>query len=203
MKHFQRIARRAALRTLIAVASFSTFAVCAQEAAVVSANSASPSSVVTAAVPAELGAFGTGWRPKGSGALKFFGFKAYDATLWLPASASGTFSFAGPFALDIAYNTSVKATDINNTSLIEMSRISAATPEQVKTWSAFMNNLFVDVKSGDRLMGVHMPSAGARFFLNGRLLGETPDTAFSEAFFRIWLDAKARKPDLRSALLGL
>jgi len=41
------------------------------------------------------------------------------------------------------------------------------------------------------------------FFLNGKLLGETADTAFSEAFFRIWLDPKARKPELRAALLGL
>lgn len=155
-----------------------------------------------AAVPGELAAYGAGWRAKGTGALKFFGFKAYDATLWLPASAGGSFSFARPLALDITYNTFVKATDINNTSLIEMTRISGATPEQIKDWTAFMTNLFVDVKSGDRLMGVHVPAAGARFFLNGRLLGETPDTAFSEAFFKIWLDPKARRPELRAALLG-
>ena len=65
-----------------------------------------------------------------------------------------------------------------------------------------MKGLFVDVKSGDRLVGVHLPTSGARFFLNGRLLGETSDAAFSEAFFRIWMDAKARKPELRAALLG-
>ena len=83
-----------------------------------------------------------------------------------------------------------------------MARISAATPEQVNAWSAFMKGLFVDVKTGDRLVGVHLPSAGARFFLNGKLLGETPDAAFSEAFFKIWMDPKARKPELRAALLG-
>jgi hypothetical protein len=196
------IARRTSLRAVLATACLFTVSAFAQDTPQLTTNPAVPSPVATAAVPGELGAFGTGWRPKGSGALRFFGFKAYDATLWLPAATGGTFSFAGPFGLDIAYNTAVKATDINNTSLIEMSRISAATPEQVKAWSTFMSSLFVDVKSGDRLMGIHVPSAGARFFLNGRLLGETPDTAFSEAFFRIWLDAKARKPDLRAALLG-
>jgi hypothetical protein len=153
--------------------------------------------------PLVLNAYGADWLPKGSGPLKFFGFKAYDATLWLPAASAGNFSFNRAFALEIVYNTFVKASDINNTSLIEISRISAATPEQVQAWSTYMTGLFVDVKSGDRLLGVHVPGAGARFFLNGRLLGETPDAAFSEAFFKIWLDPKARKPELRAALLGL
>lgn len=174
----------------------------AQNVAPAAATTTMTAQAGAAAVPAELMAYGTGWRVKGSGPLKFFGFKAYDATLWLPASSGATFSFTQPLALDILYNTSVKASDINNTSLIEMSRISAATPEQVKAWSTFMTSLFVDVKSGDRLVGVHVPTGGARFFLNGRLLGETSDTAFSEAFFRIWLDPKARKPELRAALLG-
>ena len=153
--------------------------------------------------PAVLSPYGSDWLVKGSGPLKFFGFKAYDATLWLSATSGGNFSFGRTFALDIVYNTYVKASDINNTSLIEMSRISAATPEQVRSWSAFMTGMFVDVKSGDQLVGVHIPATGARFFLNGKLLGETADTAFSEAFFRIWLDPKARKPELRAALLGL
>lgn len=165
--------------------------------AAVSASVAAP-----VAAPVELLAYGPAWRAKGTGALRFIGFKAYDATLWLPGTAAGVFGFNRPFALDIVYNTYVKASDINNTSLIEMSRISSASPEQVTAWSAFMANTFVDVKSGDRLVGVHLPLTGARFFLNGKLLGESSDAAFSEAFFKIWLDPKARKPELRSALLG-
>lgn len=194
--------RKAIVLTLLTMACLTGGAAFGQETPLGAANQTPQNAAVAVVVPKELAAYGSAWRVKGSGALRFFGFKAYDATLWLPASAGGTFSFASPFALDIAYNTAVKATDINNTSLIEMSRISSATPEQVKAWSAFMTSLFVDVKSGDQLMGVHVPSAGARFFLNGRLLGETPDAAFSEAFFKIWLDPKARKPELRTALLG-
>jgi hypothetical protein len=191
--------RRKLLPVLLLLSCIAVKPALAQEA---SPAAAPGTPAATAIAPAELIAYGTGWRAKGTGALKFFGFKAYDATLWLPASAGGNFSYTRPFALDITYNTFVKATDINNTSLIEMSRLAAATPEQVKAWSTFMTGMFVDVKAGDRLMGVHVPAAGARFFLNGRLLGETPDISFSEAFFKIWLDAKARKPELRAALLG-
>ena len=165
----------------------------------------SPSAAKTsvgAESPAVLNAYANAWTAKGTGALKFFGFKAYDVTLWLQAGQISNFSFKQPFALDITYNTKVTGTDISNTSLIEMSRISAVSPEQVDAWSAWMKTVFVDVKSGDRLIGVHLPTAGARFFLNGKLIGETADIAFSEAFFKIWLDPKARKPELRLALLG-
>jgi hypothetical protein len=153
--------------------------------------------------PAVLAAYGADWQLKGTGVLKFFGFKAYDASLWLTGAKGAQFGFNRTFALEIVYNTYIKASDINNTSLIEMTRISGASQDQVKSWSAFMAGMFVDVKSDDRLIGVHLPGAGARFFLNGKPLGETTDTQFSEAFFRIWLDAKARKPELRAALLGL
>ena len=76
--------------------------------------------------PAVLSAYGTDWKAKGSGVLKFFGFKAYDATLWLTGDSGGQFSFNRAFALEIVYNTYIKASDINNTSLIEMARISGA-----------------------------------------------------------------------------
>jgi hypothetical protein len=153
-------------------------------------------------VPNEVLPYGNDWVAKGSGALRFFGFKAYDATLWV-TSAQMPFSFSRPFALDIRYATAVTAKDISNTSLIELQRISTSSPEQIAAWSAFMDSVFVDVKSGDRLTGVHLPSAGVRFFHNGKLIGDSPDVAFSEAFFKIWLDPKTKRKDLRNALLAL
>ncbi|PQA75743.1 chalcone isomerase family protein [Rhodoferax sp. TS-BS-61-7] len=166
------------------------------------AQSAAPAAApATVAAPAELAPYGPKWQAKGTGTLRFFGFKAYDATLWLPA-ADAAFSFARPFALDIRYATTIKGRDITNTSLIELQRISTSSPEQILAWSKWMETLFVDVKSGDQLVGVHLPGEGARFFLNGKLLGETADAAFSEAFFKIWLDPKTKRPELRAALLA-
>lgn len=163
---------------------------------------AATASVASAEVPAELASYGNGWSPKGSGALRFFGFKAYDATLWLP-NAQAAFAFSRPFALEIRYATTVKAKDITNTSLVELQRISTSSPEQIAAWSTLMDSVFVDVKAGDRLTGVHLPGTGVRFFLNGKLVGESADVAFSEAFFKIWMDPKTKRKDLRSALLAL
>jgi hypothetical protein len=153
-------------------------------------------------VPAELSPYGKGWRLQGNGMLRFYGFKVYDASLWLTGTDTAV-SFARPFALDIRYATSVKGRDIANTSLIEMQRISSSSPEQIQAWGQLLNTVFVDVKSGDRIIGVHLPREGVRFFLNGKLLAESSDAAFSEAFFRIWLDPKTKRPELRQALLGL
>ncbi len=168
------------------------------------ARAASPATESAPALraPEELSAFGPAWVRQGSGALRFFGFKAYDAHLWRPADAN-EFSFARPFGLDIRYDMSIKGSDIVNTSVIELSRITPTPQEKLQQWTALMNSVFVDVKAGDRLVGVHLPGRGARFFLNGRLQGETADTAFSEAFFRIWLDPNTKRPELRNRLLGL
>jgi hypothetical protein len=160
-----------------------------------------PAAARSLAAPQELAPFGAGWALRGSGAVRFFGFKAYDAHLWqLPGG--GDFSYARPFALDIRYDMNIKASDIVNTSLIELSRITPTPAEQLTRWGALMGTIFVDVKPGDRLVGVHLPGRGARFFLNGRLQGESAEVAFSEAFFKIWLDPATKRPELRARLLG-
>jgi hypothetical protein len=200
MRHVSRRLTRPWLPTLalttllVAMPSAAT----AQPAAAAGAVDASG----TAAAPAELAPYGKGWRVQGNGMLRFYGFKVYDASLWLTGSET-SMSFTRPFALDIRYATSVKGRDIANTSLIEMQRISSSSPEQIQAWGQLLNTVFVDVKSGDRIIGVHLPREGVRFFLNGKLLAETSDAAFSEAFFKIWLDPKTKRPELRQALLGL
>lgn len=159
------------------------------------------SEVLAAPPPAELLTYNAQWTAKGRGTLRFFGFKAYDATLWT-TGVDKAWSFTRPFALEIRYATAIRGKDISNTSLIELQRISPSSPEQIAAWATLMDTIFVDVKPNDQLTGVHLPGVGIRFFLNGKLAGESADTAFSEAFFRIWLDPKTKRQDLRAALLA-
>lgn len=90
-----------------------------------------------------------------------------------------------------------------NVSLLEMARLKRLTDAQRKAWTIEMTKFFPSVKSGDKLTGIYLPKVGVRFFFNGKLISEYNDTAFGEAFFAIWLDESAKKPDLRRALLGL
>lgn len=156
------------------------------------------------AVPTELGAFAapTPWALMGSGVLRFFGFKAYEAHLWSGASTANPLLSKTLFALEIEYATSIKAEEIVNVSLVEMARLRSPSDAQIKSWTADLKKAFPDVKAGDKLTGVFVPKVGTRFFFNSRLTSEINDLAFGDAFFAIWLDDKAKKLDLRRALLG-
>jgi Chalcone isomerase-like len=167
--------------------------------------SAQPTSKsATRIVPVELNAFPTPtpWALMGSGALRFFGFKAYDAHLWLGAASTNPLLSKTTFALEIDYTTSIKADEIVNVSLVEMGRLRSLSEAQIKAWTADLKKAFPDVKSGDKLTGVYLPKMGTRFFFNSRLTSEINDPDFDDAFFAIWLDAKAKRPDLRRNLLG-
>lgn len=158
------------------------------------------------AVPTELGAFSqtaAPWALLGSGALRFFGFKAYDAHLWTAGSSANPLVTKGLFALEIDYNTAIKADEIVNVSLVEMARLRSPSDVQIKAWAAELKKSFADVKSGDKLTGVFVPKVGTRFFFNSRLVSEINDPAFGDAFFAIWLDEKTKRSELRRALLGL
>ncbi len=154
--------------------------------------------------PAELNAFpaANNWSLMGNGALRFFGFKAYDAYLWSGEASANPLLSKTLFALEIDYTTSIKADEIANVSLIEMARIRSLSEVQVKSFTAELKKAFPDVKSGDKLTGVFVPKIGTRFFFNGRLTAEISDPAFGDAFFAIWLDEKTKQPGLRRSLLG-
>lgn len=158
------------------------------------------------ALPTELQAFtqsGSPWSLQGSGVLRFFGFKAYDAHLWRTAAGPNPLFNKSVFALEIDYNTAIKGEEIVNVSLIEMARLRNPSAAQVASWTKDMQRSFPSVKAGDRLTGVFLPKQGVRFFLNGRLLSEVNDIAFGEAFFAIWLDEGTKRAELRRALLGM
>lgn len=166
---------------------------------------AQPVSRTVRSTPPELGAFSQAaapWQFAGMGALRFFGFKAYDAILWTAGPAANPLVAKSLFALEIEYNTAVKAEEIINVSLVEMARLRRLTDAQLKSWTTEMQRTFPSVVSGDRLTGVYLPKTGSRFFLNGRLVSEINDPAFGDAFFAIWLDEGTKRPDLRRSLLG-
>ncbi len=154
--------------------------------------------------PAELNAFPspTPWTLMGAGALRFFGFKAYDAYLWSAAPTPNPLASKTLLALEIDYTTSIKADEIANVSLVEMARLRSLSDIQVKAFTVELKKAFPDVKSGDKLTGVFVPGKGTRFFFNGRLTSEINDPTFGDAFFAIWLDEKTKQPGLRRALLG-
>jgi hypothetical protein len=139
----------------------------------------------------------------GEGKLRFLGLTVYEARLWSAAKADQAKLFESPLALELAYRTGLQGNTITNTSREEIQRLGfGAKPGQIESWESQMRNIFPDVLSGDRILGIHLPNRGVSFFLNDQPIGQVNDPDFSMAFFSIWLHPEARVASLRKKLLS-
>ena len=143
-----------------------------------------------------------GARMVGQGTLRFLGFDVYRARLWAAPGFEAADYAAQPLALELTYYRSFTAEAIARRSLEEMRRVGTFTPEQAARWQQALQAALPDVKSGDRLLGVYRPGAGAVFRMGGRVVGEVPDAEFARLFFGIWLSAQTSEPALRQALIA-
>lgn len=143
-------------------------------------------------------------KPLGQGELRFLGLKIYNAKLYAEqpsASQTRTALYGQPFALRLTYARSLKGLDIAKRSEKEMARLMGRDLPQ--PWAEALQRLFPDVQAGDEITGIHLPQKGARFYLNGRLIGTLENLELSQSFFDIWLSEQTREPSLRASLLGL
>lgn len=156
-----------------------------------------------ATVPAHIAKEVSGARLAGEGEFRWFAFKLYDAQLWVgPQGYQPSAPAAAPFALDLIYARNLNGKRIAGASRDELKKLGLGSEQQRAEWLTVMENLFPNVQDGTRLTGVFLPATGARFYGDGKLLGEVRDTEFARAFFAIWLDPRTPAPELRAALLG-
>lgn len=138
----------------------------------------------------------------GEGDFTWFGLRLYTARLW---TAGPVQDWNHPFALELLYHRSISRETLVQASLEEMQRLGpdSVTAQSVEAWTQAMQAAFVDVRPGMRITGLYLPGKGCRFYVDGKLSHEVADPVFARAFFAIWLDPRARDPQLRQRLLGL
>jgi len=139
---------------------------------------------------------------KGSGTYRWFGLSIYDASLWTGPDGWSD-QPKQKIALDLRYARSLVGRKIADASVQEMEKLQLGSTTQRQQWLQQMTALFPDVKEGTHITGIYVPNETARFYLDGKLLGEIRDAEFARAFFAIWLDQHTSAPDLRKKLLGL
>jgi Chalcone isomerase-like len=165
------------------------------------AGVAAPPAEITSSSPSYI------WEKRGTGELKVFLFKVYDANLWVPKGLTKEANpLRHPLALEMTYTRKVKSEDIVESSKDEIIRLAKAgtgIESKISDWTAQMRLAFPAVASGDRLVGVHWPGKGASFFHNGRPTAAVNDAEFTQAFFGIWLDERTKRPELRNSLLKM
>lgn len=142
-------------------------------------------------------------RLAGAGSFTYFGLKIYDAQLWVGQQGYQAHApDANKFVLDLRYARKLNGRKIAVASFDQMTKIGVGTPAQRQAWLVKMTALFPDVNEGTHLSGVLLPGAGARFYLDEKLLADVPDPAFAHAFFAIWLAPTSTAKSLRDALLA-
>lgn len=138
----------------------------------------------------------------GQGDFTWFGLSVYQARLWSPAS---TVAWDQPFALELSYRRALSRDNLVQASIEEMRRLGGSSTHEARLadWEREMRKAFVGVQPGQRITGLYLPGKGASFYVDDQLRHTVADADFARAFFAIWLDARARHPELRRALLGV
>ena len=144
-----------------------------------------------------------GSRLRGEGKLRFLGLGIYQARLWTSPSFRADQALDHPVVLELTYLRDFEGDTIAQRSLDEMRRAGPLSEAQAQRWLAAMQRLFPNVRSGERVTGMHQPGQGASFWVDGRPLGEIADPEFGRRFFGIWLAPSTSQPGLRLSLLGL
>ena len=153
--------------------------------------------------PAELRTVLPEARLQGTGVLRFFGLRVYEARLWTAPDFDAENYARQPFGLELIYDRKLEGGAIAERSVAEMRRVGSFDEERAKRWLALMKRAFPDVAASDRLLGLSDGRGEVRFFHNGRQTAQTEDAEYARLFFGIWLARQTSAPALRDALLGL
>ena len=107
-----------------------------------------------------------------------------------------------PMVEELRYLRDFKGADIAQRSIDEMQGQRALTPAQLKSWSATLQALIPNVRSGESITGVYQPDKGMQLLHQDRLLGELSDTELAQRFLGIWLAPETSQRQLRQQLLA-
>ena len=138
-------------------------------------------------------------RLQGVSTLTFFGFRVYDARLWV---SGDEWLEDGSYALELSYHREIPAQKLIEATAKEIIRQQKISKDQLTIWLAQLKQVFPDVAPGDRITALHMSGGDVHFYHNYQLSGSVSSPGFSAAFFDIWLGEDARYQSMRDELLG-
>ena len=148
------------------------------------------------ALPSELRGLVKGPRPAGCSEFGFLFWNFYRAELWsdfreLPGES---------FGLSLTYRSDFARSDLVDSSVAEMARISARPKSDFAGAGSQLARAFRDVAAGDRITAWRAAPNLLRFFVNGHETGALNEHV--DLFLAIWLGAETRDPKGRQALLA-
>ena len=156
---------------------------------------AKPVSATTTAVPVELRGLVSSATPKGCDDYRVLFWNLYRAELWTDAVHPP----GDTYGLSLTYRSEFSLTELVETSVEEMSRISGRPKAAFENAAREMERAFRSVVPGDRITVWRDTDDVLRVFANGRETGVI--SGHTDTFLAIWLGAETRFPKAREALL--
>jgi Chalcone isomerase-like len=132
----------------------------------------------------------------------YWGFEVYDASLWASAPFAPDDWAKQPLVLELRYLRDFKGADIAQRSIDEMQGQRPLSDTQQTNWSATLQALIPNVRTGERITGIYAPDKGMQLLHQDRLLGEMRDTELAQRFLGIWLAPETSQRKLRQQLLA-
>lgn len=132
--------------------------------------------------------------------LRVWGFNVYNIQL---LGEKNNFSYQNKFAIIINYQRDFAKNNLIEKSLEEIARINNINDKiLLKTYQNKLEEIFLDVKKGDRKTAFFDPKKGVKLFFNGKFVGEIKDLVFAKRFVDIWLSPQSSYPQMTKDILG-
>jgi hypothetical protein len=132
--------------------------------------------------------------------LKVWGLKIYKIEL---LSETENFSYQNKLAIIINYQRDFAKDDLIKRSIEEISRANEIKDKTLlKNYQTKLEEIFFDVKKGDRKTAFFDPKNGVKLYFNGKFAGAIKDLIFAKRFIDIWLGDNSAYPQMTKDILG-
>ena len=140
---------------------------------------------------------------RGAGVLRWFFFKVYVATLYLPPDVpSQNVLDDVPKKMVFHYLSDMNAEQFGESGEhLLLRNVSTEEFRSVKPKLNEINKMYRDVKKGERYSLTYVPGKGTELALNGEVLGLIEGYDFAAIYYRIWLGDNPVDNNLKRMLL--
>lgn len=141
---------------------------------------------------------------RGAGILKWLFFKVYVVALYLPPEVEDGHALDDiPKKMEFHYLSDMKAERFTESGdALLKKNASADELAQIRGKIDAINDMYRDVKKGDRYSLTYMPGKGTELALNDEVLGLIKGYDFAAIYYRIWLGESPVDDDLKNKLLN-
>lgn len=132
--------------------------------------------------------------------LKVFGLKIYYIELF---SDKNAYSLNNNLAIVINYQRDFSKKILVDRSIQEIKKNNLIKDQTIlSSYQKKLNEVYSDVKSGDRKTAYFNPQNGVELYFNGQKIGEINDLVFAKRFMGIWLNPNSSYPKMTKSLIG-